>query len=82
MPELAQPLLLLVEHAWRLVEKRVTSTLEGLSEYYVLSMVIGLVNSQYSPSSSATWAKEVGESVVQVGRVLHAAITANLSTRK
>lgn len=74
MPELVEPFISLVEHAWRIVERRVTSTLEGVSDYYVLSMIIGLVKSLYIPTSSATWAKDVGEKVVRVSRVVHDAL--------
>ncbi|EFY88777.1 C6 transcription factor [Metarhizium acridum CQMa 102] len=64
IPELVGPFTSPVEHAWRIVEKRVTLTLEGVSDYYVLSMIIGLVKSLYIPTSSATWAKDVSEKVI------------------
>jgi hypothetical protein len=79
MPELAEPFIALVEYASRIVERRVTSTLEGVSDYYVLSMIIGLVKSQYMAASSDTWATEVGEKVVHVSRVVHDGLLASLS---
>ncbi|KAG8412738.1 hypothetical protein J3458_013179 [Metarhizium acridum] len=80
IPELVGPFTSPVEHAWRIVEKRVTLTLEGVSDYYVFSMIIGLVKSLYIPTSSATWAKDVSEKVVRVSRVVYNALHRSSTT--
>ncbi|KND91084.1 putative transcriptional regulatory protein, partial [Tolypocladium ophioglossoides CBS 100239] len=70
IPELAEIFLSMVERALLILEKRVTAKLEGLNEYYVLCMVVGLVKSKLWPQSSAASGKEAVERVVRVSMVI------------
>lgn len=59
-----------VEQALQILEGKVILTFHGLNEYYVLSMMIGLLKSKLFPESRATYDKEAGNRVVQLCKTL------------
>ncbi|KAL4785994.1 hypothetical protein BJX76DRAFT_366459 [Aspergillus varians] len=69
-PEVSKFLLTTVEHVLQGLEKRVLMTLHGLNEYYLHSMIIGLVKSKLWPESSATSDKEAADRVIRLCTLL------------
>lgn len=55
-----------VENALQVLEKRIIVVLEGLNEYYILSMIIGLLKSQLWPDSCLISDQEAADRVVGI----------------
>lgn len=55
-----------VEKALQVLEKRIIVTLKGLNEYYILSMIIGLLKSRLWPESHLISDQEAADRVVSV----------------
>ncbi|KAI3196141.1 transcriptional regulator family: Fungal Specific TF [Penicillium roqueforti] len=69
-PEVSTFLVATVEHVLQILEKRLNLTFHGLSEYYLLSMIIGLVKSKLWPESAATSDKEAADRVIRICTIL------------
>ncbi|KAJ5771357.1 transcriptional regulator family: Fungal Specific TF [Penicillium nucicola] len=69
-PQVSTVLVAAVEQALQIVEKRVNLTFYGLNEYYILSMIVGLVKCKLWPESSATSDQEAADRVIQVSKML------------
>ncbi|KGO77896.1 Transcription factor, fungi [Penicillium italicum] len=69
-PEVSTFLLATVEQVLPILEKRVIATFHGLNEFYILSMVIGLVKSKLWPESCATSDKEAANRVIRICTIL------------
>ncbi|KAK9858367.1 hypothetical protein MYU51_019431 [Penicillium brevicompactum] len=69
-PQISAFMLTSVEQALQILERKVILTFHGLNEYYVLSMMIGLLKSKLFPESRATYDKEAGNRVVQLCKTL------------
>lgn len=69
-PQVSTFLVATVEQALRMLEKRLNLTFDGLNEYYLLSMIVGLVKSKLWPESCATSDKEAADRVIQICIIL------------
>ncbi|KAJ5108443.1 hypothetical protein N7456_005118 [Penicillium angulare] len=69
-PEVSAFLVANVEQALRIMGEKLTLTFHGLSEYYILSMMIGLVKSKLSPASCASYDQEAAERVTRICTML------------
>jgi hypothetical protein len=67
-----------VEQALQILEERVKLTCHGLDEYYILSMIIGLVKCKLWPESCVTSDKEAADRVVRICTVLQTRQAFNL----
>ncbi|KIW19545.1 hypothetical protein PV08_00117 [Exophiala spinifera] len=73
-PEIAQAHLVVVERALQLLHGRVSTTLEGLNEFYVLAMVIGLIKSKICPQLTTTAEHVAAQQVIQLSEEVRSAI--------
>lgn len=55
-----------VEKVLHVLEKRINVTLNGLNEYYILSMIIGLLKSRLWPESRSISDQEAADRVISV----------------
>ncbi|KAI1034708.1 hypothetical protein LB504_004533 [Fusarium proliferatum] len=69
-PQVSVLLIENVEKVLDILERRISLTLNGLNEYYILSMTIGLIKSKLCPESSAKSDKEAGERVIKLCTLL------------
>jgi hypothetical protein len=70
LPQISTFLVTTVEQVLPILEKRLDLTFHGLNEYYLLSMVIGLVKSKLWPESCATSDKEAADRVIRICTIL------------
>lgn len=57
---------MVVERALQLLHGRVATMLEGLNEFYVLAMVIGLIKSKVCPQQTATAEQDAAQQVIHL----------------
>ncbi|KAI5460163.1 hypothetical protein BGZ63DRAFT_465563 [Mariannaea sp. PMI_226] len=69
-PEISTFLIATAEQVLQMLETRISETLKGLNEYYILSMTIGLVKSKLWPESSAKSDKEAADRVTRICTIL------------
>lgn len=69
-PEVSTFLVATVEQALQMLEKRLSVTFHGLNEYYLLSMILGLVKSKLWLDSCAISDKEAADRVIQICIIL------------
>jgi hypothetical protein len=69
-PEISTFIIANVEKVLHILEKRISLTFNGLNEYYILSMTVGLVKSKLWPESSAKSDKEAAERVIKLCTLL------------
>ncbi|KAF4341809.1 hypothetical protein FBEOM_4266 [Fusarium beomiforme] len=69
-PEISTLLVATVEKVLQILEKRISLTFNGLNEYYILSMTIGLVKSRLWPESSTRSDKEAAERVIKICTIM------------
>ncbi|RAH71188.1 uncharacterized protein BO66DRAFT_391092 [Aspergillus aculeatinus CBS 121060] len=69
----AEHLLGAVEQVLAILETRISRTLHGLNEYYLLSMIIGLVKTRISPETRVINDKQAANRAIQVCTFLHTA---------
>ncbi|KAK6369269.1 hypothetical protein LTS17_009609 [Exophiala oligosperma] len=65
-PEIALAHLMVVERALQLLHGPVATTLEGLNEYYVLAMVIGLIKSKICPQLTTSAEQDAAQQVIHL----------------
>lgn len=65
-PQVSTFLVATVEQAQQMLEKRLSLTFHGLNEYYLLSMILGLIKSKLWPESRAMSDKEAADRVIQI----------------
>ncbi|KAF5602222.1 Zn(2)-C6 fungal-type DNA-binding domain-containing protein [Fusarium pseudocircinatum] len=71
-PQISAFLIEHVEKVLDILEKRISLTLNGLNEYYILSMTVGLLKGRLWPESAARSDKEAGERVIKLCRLMQA----------
>lgn len=71
----------MTERAMEIIGKRVTTQFQGLNEYYVVSMAIGLVKSKLWPESEFTSAEAAAERAIRVSTLVRSSATALDSPR-
>ncbi|RBA19055.1 hypothetical protein FPRO05_09984 [Fusarium proliferatum] len=69
-PQVSAFLIENIEKVLNILEKRISLTFNGLNEYYILSMTIGLVKSKLWPESSAKSDQEAAERVIKLCTIL------------
>ncbi|KAF5638463.1 fungal transcriptional regulatory n-terminal [Fusarium tjaetaba] len=69
-PQLSAFLIEHVEKVLDILEKRISLTLNGLNEYYILSMTVGLLKGRLWPESAAESDKQAGERVIKLCRLM------------
>ncbi|PYI35278.1 hypothetical protein BP00DRAFT_480459 [Aspergillus indologenus CBS 114.80] len=69
----AHHLLGAVEQVLEVLETRISRTLHGLNEYYLLSMIIGLVKTKISPATRSSNDTEAANRAIQVCTFLYTA---------
>ncbi|EED13822.1 conserved hypothetical protein [Talaromyces stipitatus ATCC 10500] len=69
-PQVSPFLIATAEKGLYILEKRVNVTLQGLNEYYILSMILGLVKSRLWPESRVTSDQEAADRVIRVCTML------------
>ncbi|PYI21641.1 hypothetical protein BO99DRAFT_327493 [Aspergillus violaceofuscus CBS 115571] len=69
----AHHLLGAVEQVLKILQTRISRTLHGLNEYYLLSMIIGLVKTKISPATRSSNDTEAANRAIQVCTFLHTA---------
>jgi glutamate synthase domain-containing protein 1 len=69
-PQISAFLIENVEKVLEILEKRISLTLNGLNEYYILSMTLGLLKGRLWPESAAESDKEAGERVIKLCRLM------------
>ncbi|KAF5984395.1 hypothetical protein FCOIX_2653 [Fusarium coicis] len=69
-PQISAFLIENVEKVLEILEKRISLTLNGLNEYYILSMALGLLKGRLWPESAAESDKEAGERVIKLCRLM------------
>ncbi|RAL08477.1 uncharacterized protein BO97DRAFT_460500 [Aspergillus homomorphus CBS 101889] len=62
-----------VEDVLYTLQKRISRTLHGLNEYYLVGMIIGLAKSRMSPEAIARSDKEAADRAIEVCTFLHTA---------
>ncbi|KAF5540642.1 Zn(2)-C6 fungal-type DNA-binding domain-containing protein [Fusarium phyllophilum] len=77
VPEISTFLITSVEKVLDILEKRISLTFNGLNEYYILSMAIGLLKDKLRPESAAKSDKEAGERVIKLCRLMQTRQEAN-----
>jgi hypothetical protein len=81
IPELAEIFLSMTERALEMIGKRVITQFQGLNEYYVVCMSIGLVKSRLWPESQFTSAEEAAERHIRASTLVRSSATALDSPR-
>ncbi|CCT64804.1 uncharacterized protein FFB20_10888 [Fusarium fujikuroi] len=69
-PQVSAFLIENIEKVLNILEKRISLTFNGLNEYYILSMTVGLVKSKLGPESSAKSDQEAAERVIKLCTIL------------
>ncbi|KAF5580396.1 fungal transcriptional regulatory n-terminal [Fusarium pseudoanthophilum] len=69
-PQVSAFLIEHVEKVLDILEKRISLTLNGLNEYYILSMTVGLLKGRLWPDSAADSDKQAGERVIKLCRLM------------
>lgn len=69
-PQVSTFLVATVEQVLQILENRVNVTFHGLNEYYILSMIIGLVKSKLWPESCVASDKEAADRVIRICTIL------------
>ncbi|CZR36160.1 uncharacterized protein FPRO_03580 [Fusarium proliferatum ET1] len=69
-PQVSAFLIENIEKVLNILEKRISLTFNGLNEYYILSMTVGLVKSKLWPESSAKSDQEAAERVIKLCTIL------------
>ncbi|EXK32799.1 hypothetical protein FOXG_05790 [Fusarium oxysporum f. sp. lycopersici 4287] len=69
-PEISTFLIANVEKVLEILEKRISLTFNGLNEYYIVSMTVGLLKFKLWPESSAKSDKEAAERVIKLCTLL------------
>ncbi|RKL25260.1 hypothetical protein BFJ70_g12306 [Fusarium oxysporum] len=75
-PEISTFLIANVEKVLEILEKRISLTFNGLNEYYIVSMTVGLLKFKLWPESSAKSGKEAAERVIKLCTLLQTRQTA------
>ncbi|KAF5611657.1 Zn(2)-C6 fungal-type DNA-binding domain protein [Fusarium subglutinans] len=70
-PQISAFLIENVEKVLDILEKRISLTFNGLNEYYIMSMTIGLIKGKLWPESAAKSDKEAGERVIKLCELIH-----------
>ncbi|KAF5249749.1 hypothetical protein FANTH_5057 [Fusarium anthophilum] len=70
-PQISAFLIENVEKVLDILEKRISLTFNGLNEYYIISMTIGLIKGKLWPESAAKSDKEAGERVIKLCELMH-----------
>lgn len=69
-PQISAFLIEYVERVLKILESRISLTLNGLNEFYILSMTVGLLKGRLWPESAAKSDKEAGERVIKLCRLM------------
>ncbi|KAF5686889.1 hypothetical protein FDENT_5616 [Fusarium denticulatum] len=69
-PQISAFLIGNVEKVLGILENRISLTLNGLNEYYILGMTVGLLKGRLWPESAAESDKEAGERVIKLCRLM------------
>ena len=65
-PLVSKCLVATVEKVLQVLEKRINVALNGLNEYYILSMIIGLLKSRLWPESRSISDQEAADRVISI----------------